>query len=105
VNADDLDARLSSWLRTRVGVIGGRRVIAVDGKTMRGARPGPHLLAAPDQASGVVVGQRRCRTSPTRSPPWGTCSPPGPGRGGRHRRRHGTPGGTSPSGSAAAAPT
>ena len=69
VNADDLDARLSSWLRTRVGVIGGRRVIAVDGKTMRGARPGPHLLAAPDQASGVVVGQRRCRTSPTRSPP------------------------------------
>ena len=63
VNADDLDARVSSWLRTRVGAIGGRRVIAVDGKTMRGARtgdnPAPHLLAALDQASGVVVGQRR----------------------------------------------
>lgn len=35
----------------------------MDGKTMRGARtgtdPAPHLLAAPDQAGGVVVGQRR----------------------------------------------
>ena len=63
VNADDLDARVASRLRTRVGAIGGRRVIAVDGKTMRGARtgsnPAPHLLAALDQASGVVVGQRR----------------------------------------------
>ena len=63
VNADDLDARVSSWLRTRVGAIGGRRVIAVDGKTMRGARGAgeraPHLLAALDQAGGVVVGQRR----------------------------------------------
>ena len=63
VNADDLDARVSSWLRTRVGAIGGRRVIAVDGKTMRGARGAgeraPHLLAAPGRAGGVVVGQRR----------------------------------------------
>ena len=45
-----LDARLTSWLCTRTGTIGGRRVIAVDGKTMRGARtgdnPAPHLLAA-----------------------------------------------------------
>ena len=59
----DLDARLTSWFFTRTGTIGGRRVIAVDGKTMRGARtgdnPAPHLLAALDQASGVVVGQRR----------------------------------------------
>ena len=63
VNADDLDARLSSWLRTRVGVIGGRRVIAVDGRTMRGARGtddrAPHLLAASGRAGGVVVGQQR----------------------------------------------
>ena len=63
VNADDLDARVASWLRTRVGAIGGRRVIAVEDETMRGARtgsnPAPHLLAALDQASGVVVGQRR----------------------------------------------
>ena len=58
-----LDARLTSWFFTRTGAIAGRRVIAVDGKTMRGARtgdnPAPHLLAALDQASGVVVGQRR----------------------------------------------
>ena len=58
-----LDARLTSWFFTRTGTIGGRRVIAVDGKTMRGARtgdnPAPHLLAALDRASGVVVGQRR----------------------------------------------
>ena len=59
----DLDARLTSWLCTRTGTIGGRRVIAVEDETMRGARtgdnPAPHLLAALDQASGVVVGQRR----------------------------------------------
>ena len=59
----DLDARLTSWFFTRTGAIAGRRVIAVDGKTMRGARtgdnPAPHLLAALDRASGVVVGQRR----------------------------------------------
>jgi len=58
----DLDARLTSWFFTRTGAIGGRTVIAVDGKTMRGARtgsnPAPHLLAAPGRASGVVVGQR-----------------------------------------------
>jgi len=63
VDSGGLDARLSSWMRTGVGVIGGRRVIAVDGKTMRGARGAgeraPHLLAALDQAGGVVGGQRR----------------------------------------------
>ena len=59
----DLDARLTSWLYTRTGAIAGRRVIAVDGKTMRGARtadnPAPHLPAALDQVRGVVVAQRR----------------------------------------------
>ena len=58
-----LDARLTSWLCTRTGAIAGRRVIAVEDETMRGARtgdnPAPHLLAAPGRASGVVVGQRR----------------------------------------------
>ena len=38
-------------------------MIAVDGKTLRGARRGgglaPHLLAMLGHASGVVVGQRR----------------------------------------------
>jgi len=59
----DLDARLTSWLHTRTGAIEGRTVIAVDGKTMRGARtgtdPAPHLLAALDQAAGTVLTQRR----------------------------------------------
>ena len=62
-DADDLDARVLSWMRT--GTIEGRRAIAVDGKTMRGARGSsasdraPHLLAALEQASGIVVGQWR----------------------------------------------
>lgn len=58
-----LDALLRSWLCTRLGTIEGRRVIAVDGKTMRGARtegdPAPHLLAALDHATGVVLSQER----------------------------------------------
>ena len=32
-----LDARLTSWFFTRTGTIGGRRVIAVENETMRGA--------------------------------------------------------------------
>ena len=59
----DLDARLTSWFFTRTGAIGGRTVIAVDGKTMRGARtgsnPAPHLLAAPGRAAGTALTQRR----------------------------------------------
>src|SRR5664279_1136666 len=47
-------------MATRVGHLAGRRIIAVDGKTMRGARTtsgAPHLVAAFDHASGAVVGQ------------------------------------------------
>ena len=58
-----LDALLRSWLCTRTGTIEGRTVIAVDGKTMRGARqgqvPAPHLLAALDHATGAVLTQQR----------------------------------------------
>jgi len=57
----DLNTRLGSWLCTHTGTVNGRRVIAVDGKTVRGARLGqasaPHLLAALDQATGVVLTQ------------------------------------------------
>ena len=67
-----LDARLTSWLCTRTGTIAGRRVIAVDGKTMRGARtgdnPAPHLLAAPAGRAEWSWGSAECRMSPTRSP-------------------------------------
>ena len=59
----DLDTHARSWFCTRTGTIAGRRVIAVDGKTMRGARtgkdPAPHLLAALDQATGTVLAQAR----------------------------------------------
>jgi hypothetical protein len=41
LDADDLDTRLAGWMATRVGHLAGRRVIAVDGKTMRGAAPPP----------------------------------------------------------------
>ena len=59
----DVDAHLRPWLCTRTGTIEGRTVIAVDGKTMRGARtskdPAPHLLAALDHATGAVLTQQR----------------------------------------------
>ncbi|WP_167150455.1 ISAs1 family transposase [Actinomyces sp. ZJ308] len=58
-----LNTLLRSWLCTRTGTIEGRTVIAVDGKTMRGARQGqvsaPHLLSALDQATGAVLTQER----------------------------------------------
>jgi hypothetical protein len=51
------------WTRTRV--VAGRRVIAIDGKTVRGARTAttvgkttaPHLVSAFDHATGTVLGQ------------------------------------------------
>ena len=60
LDANDLDARLAEWMATRVGHVAGRRVIAVDGKTMRGARTtagAPHLVAAFDQTAGAILGQ------------------------------------------------
>ncbi|MDO4899302.1 transposase family protein [Actinomyces sp.] len=78
LDAGDFDARVASWVLTRTGTIGGRLVIAVDGKTMRGAKPknnnssgnadegggdggggAPHLLSALDQGTGAVVAQQR----------------------------------------------
>jgi predicted transposase YbfD/YdcC len=71
VDADALDRVVSAWLMARaarsaatpaaVARVRPRRVIAIDGKSARGAR-GPHgrpvhLLAAFDQTSGVVLGQ------------------------------------------------
>lgn len=51
--------RVWAWLRT--SMIEGYRVIAVDGKTLRGAKDVAghltHLLAALDHGSGVVLGQ------------------------------------------------
>ncbi|WP_235734677.1 ISAs1 family transposase [Nocardioides alcanivorans] len=65
LDAAALDAALAVYAWCRVRHIGGRRVIAIDGKTIRGARSrnvaapasAPHLIAALDHATGVVVGQ------------------------------------------------
>ena len=59
----DLNTRVRSWLCTRTGTVEGRTVIAVDAKTVRGARLGqasaPHLLSALDYATGAVLTQAR----------------------------------------------
>lgn len=58
-----LDAALAVFAWCRIRQIGDRRVIAIDGKTVRGARSvttsAPHLIAALDHATGVVLGQRQ----------------------------------------------
>lgn len=87
----DLDTRVRSWLCTRSGIIEGRTVIAVDGKTMRAARtgkdPAPHLLAALDQATGTVLAQARVADKSNEIPALRELlKPPRPGRGGGERR-------------------
>lgn len=61
LDADALDRVLGAWLWTRTQVVDGRRVIALDGKTVRGARSAtsgaPHLVAAIDHDAGAVLGQ------------------------------------------------
>jgi predicted transposase YbfD/YdcC len=61
VSADVLDRALGAWLWTRAVQAGGRLVIAVDGKTVRGARSkagkAPHLVAALAHGIGAVLGQ------------------------------------------------
>lgn len=61
VDADKLDSVLGAWLWTRAARAGGRLVIAIDGKTVRGARgkngTAPHLVAALAHGVGAVLGQ------------------------------------------------
>jgi predicted transposase YbfD/YdcC len=61
LDATVLDSILGAWLWTRTTVVGQRRVIALDGKTVRGARArdrvAPHLVAALDHHTGAVLGQ------------------------------------------------
>ncbi|WP_246353307.1 ISAs1 family transposase [Streptomyces fulvorobeus] len=61
LDADRLDLVLGAWAATRTALVAGRRVIAIDGKTVRGARgggsPAPHLVAALAHGSGAVLGQ------------------------------------------------
>jgi hypothetical protein len=64
VDADLLDSVIGAWMWTRTRVVDGRRVIALDGKAVRGARRrgrapavAPHLVAAFDHTAGAVLGQ------------------------------------------------
>jgi predicted transposase YbfD/YdcC len=58
-----LDAAVGVWVSARLAAIRppGRRVVAVDGKTVRGARASdgtaPHLMACLDHGTGVVLAQ------------------------------------------------
>ena len=61
VSADVLDRVLGAWLHTRAARAGGRLVIAIDGKAVRGAKDkagkAPHLVAALAHGIGAVLGQ------------------------------------------------
>jgi predicted transposase YbfD/YdcC len=61
VDPDKLDSALGAWLWTRSAQVMNRMVIAIDGKTVRGARgkdgKAPHLVAALAHGIGAVVGQ------------------------------------------------
>jgi predicted transposase YbfD/YdcC len=61
VSADVLDWVLGAWLWTRAVQAGGRLVVAIDGKTVRGAKnkegKAPHLVAALAHGIGAVLGQ------------------------------------------------
>ena len=61
IGPDVLDRALGAWLRTRAARAGGRLVIAIDGKTVRGAKDkagkAPHLVAALAHGIGAVLGQ------------------------------------------------
>jgi predicted transposase YbfD/YdcC len=61
VSADVLDQVLGAWLHTRAVQAGGRLVIAIDGKAVRGAKDAsgraPHLVAALAHGIGAVLGQ------------------------------------------------
>jgi hypothetical protein len=63
LDGDQLDSAIGSWAAGRTEPIGARRrLIAVDGKRVRGSGNGPlkarHLLAAVDHAHAVVLAQR-----------------------------------------------
>lgn len=58
------DRIIGAGIWTRTATVNGRRVIAVDGKTVRGARTpsdpdsrAPHLVAAFDHCHGTIVGE------------------------------------------------
>src|SRR5437868_8105872 len=67
-----LDQVLGAWLWTRAVQVGGRLVIAVDGKAVRGAKnkdgKAPHLVAALAHGIGAVLGQVAVDAKPDEIP-------------------------------------
>ncbi|WP_245880420.1 transposase family protein [Streptomyces zhaozhouensis] len=57
LDADLLDAVLGAWAVTRAAVVAGRRVIAIDGKTVRGARSGQQSARTWSQPSRTGPGR------------------------------------------------
>ena len=61
LDASNLDALIGGWMWLQTRVLDGRRGIALDGKSLRGAREGArnltHLLSALCQHTGTVLGQ------------------------------------------------
>jgi predicted transposase YbfD/YdcC len=62
LDGDRLDLILSNWIAAQLPAPAGRRAVAVDGKTVRGARAEPggqarHLLAVIDHNARAVIGQ------------------------------------------------
>jgi predicted transposase YbfD/YdcC len=72
VSPDVLDQVLGAWLHTRAVQAGGRLVIAIDGKTVRGAKDktgkAPHLVAALAHGVGAVLGQVAVDAKPNEIP-------------------------------------
>ena len=102
LDADAFDELAGAWAQqaTRPGP-NQRRVIAVDGKTLRGSasrgEPGDHLLAALDHAHGAVLGQVEVGAKTNEIPMFPR--PAGPHRHhrcGHHRRRAACPASATP---------
>jgi hypothetical protein len=72
VSADVLDRVLGAWLWTRAVRADGRLVIAIDGKTVRGAKnkagKAPHLVTALAHGIGAVLGQVAVDEKPNEIP-------------------------------------
>ena len=71
IDGDAVDAAVGAWLADRLRPLRHRRVLAVDGKRLRGsARDGHqvHLLAALDHHDGAVLAQRQVDGAPGEVP-------------------------------------
>jgi hypothetical protein len=78
LDAEALAGVIGAWLADRDGPGQRRRAVAVDGKTLRGARRPPdgrqlHLLAAMDHATRAVLAQRQVDGAPGEVPAFQPC--------------------------------